>query len=325
VESGYVSYAAHATARNLRVDDATAQVLRAFDGAGVPSILLKGPSIVRWLYEKTEPRWYVDADVLVAPHAMDDAERVLTGLGYVPDLEQCRMPPWWREHAVGWLHREEGVVIDLHGTLTGAGVDAARVWSLLSAHTDTMIVGGFPAAVLSLPGRALHLALHAAQHGEGRRWGGVLIDLERGLARAGEQTWREAARLASELHATAAFAAGLRLVPEGRVLAARMELPQERPVEVALRSASAPAQALTFDRLARATGVRERLGIVRHKLVPPRTFMRSWSALARRGRAGLLLAYGQRLVWLARSAPGGFRVWHRARRDAQRESPGGGS
>jgi hypothetical protein len=91
-----------------------------------------------------------------------------------------------------------------------------------------------------------------------------------------------------------------------------------------LRAERAQAPALTFDRLARASGARERLAIVGHKLLPPPTFMRHWSPLARRGRAGLLLAYGQRLMWVAKTAPGAARAWRHARRAAQDAPPGGG-
>lgn len=315
-QPGRVSGFARAAARNLKVDLMTAEVLRAFETARVPSLLLKGPSIVRWLYPG-HVRHYGDADLLVPPTARGDAERALESLGFAPILEQRKMPSWWQEHAVEWRRGKELPAVDLHRTLTGVGVADEHLWGVLSSDTETMMVGGFPATVLSLPGRALHLAIHTAQNGADKG------DLSLALVRAGEGTWIEAARLADELEATAAFAAGLRLVPRGRELAASMNLPPTPPVDVALRAARAPAQALTVDRLARASGPRERMAIVRHKLVPPPTFMRHWSKRARRGRLGLLMAYAQRLLWVARTTPAAVRAWHRGRRAAQGERPGG--
>jgi hypothetical protein len=316
-QPGGVSKFARTAAGNLKVDHMTAEVLRAFETAGVPSILLKGPSIVRWLYPG-HTRHYGDADLLVPPTARAEAERALGTLGFSPILEEREMPGWWQEHAVEWRRGKELPAVDLHRTLTGAGVADQRLWDVLRANTETMIVGGFPAPVLSVPGRALHLAIHTAQNGADKG------DLSLALVRAGAAEWTEARRLAEELEATAAFAAGLRLVPRGHALAARMNLPPTRSVDVALRATGAPAQALTIDRLARASGLRERIAIVRYKLVPPPTFMRHWSKRAQRGRLGLLLAYAERLVWVTRTIPAAGLAWRRARREAQEERTGGG-
>jgi hypothetical protein len=55
-----------------------------------------------------------------------------------------------------------------------------------------------------------------------------------------------------------------------------------------------------------------------HKLVPPATFMRKWSRLARRGRIGLLLAYLWRPLWLVGRTPRAMAQWRQARRAAGR-------
>jgi hypothetical protein len=173
-------------------------------------------------------------------------------------------------------------------------------------------VAGFAARALTIPGRAFHLALHAAQHG--KEWGPVLDEVELAVSREGVNTWRVAAELAVSLDATAAFAAGLRLVPAGGVLAGELGLPMDKPVDVALRAGTPPPVALGFDQLARAKGLRARVAILRHKLFPPPTFMRKWSPRARDGRLGLTLAYVWRPIWLLRKAPAGFRAWREARR-----------
>jgi Uncharacterised nucleotidyltransferase len=303
-----VSGAALAAANNLRIDHGTARVLDAFQEGGVPSILLKGPSVVRWLRRDT-PRRYQDCDLLVPPTAIEAAERVLGRLGFKPLLERRRMPSWWQEHAVAWLGDE--LAVDLHGTLVGVGAGRERLWEVLSARTETMSVGGFPAVVLTPYARALHLALKAAQDGADNG------DLERAIPRVPQETWDEAAALARELEATTAFAAGIRLVPDGPELAERLDLPQTQSVELALRGA-APPEALTIDRLSRASGLRERVTIVTRKLFPPPTFIRHWARLEDPGRARLLLAYLRRLRWVARRSPAAFRAWRSARRESPR-------
>jgi hypothetical protein len=307
---------AQVAAHNLRVDQVTAEVLRAFDGEGVASVLLKGPSTVRWLYPD-RPRRYHDCDLLLSPAAVGDAERVLHGLGFTPTLEQGAMPNWWREHAIEWRHQERCAAVDLHHTLKGAGVDDMRLWQVLHAENEPMTVGGYAASVLALPGRALVLALQAREKDVSKQ------DLARAVERAGMETWKKAAELAEELDATAGFSAGLRLVPRGRALAATLELPPADSVGAALLAKRAPAESLTVDRIVRARGMRERFAIVRHKLLPPPTFMRHWSPQARRGWSGLLAAYGRRLVWVVRSVPRAVRAWRDARREVQGRPPGG--
>ena len=310
--------AALITAANLRVDAATAEVLRAFEAAGVQSILLKGASVTRWLSTAESPRGYLDCDLLVRPADLTAAERVLSELGFHPILDEREMPTWWREHAMAWSRESDGASVDPHRTLVGVGVDPDQLWLTLAMHTEALKVGKYDARALTVPGRAFHLALHAAQHGA--IWSRVLLDLDSAVSAAGEETWAAAAVLAESLQATAAFAAGLRLIPSGRVLADRLGLPADLPTDVAIRADTAPPVALGLDQLARAKGLRARFAILWHKLVPPTTFMRHWSPQARRGRLGLVLAYLRRPFWLLARLPTGFRAWWRARR-----SPGSGS
>jgi hypothetical protein len=307
-----------ATARDavqrLRLEAATGDVIRAFEISGVQSILLKGPSIARWLYEEGESRAFTDCDLLARPADWKAAEAALAELGFQPSIDEAAMPSWWVEHAMPWSRRDDGTTVDLHRTLPGVGGDPERVWATLAANVESMVVGGVPADALNIPGRAFHLALHAAQHaGE---WGVKLEELQRALSVTGEASWRAAAEIAAQLEATPLFAAGLRLVPEGRALAHHLDLPGAAPVEVALLSRGAPPEALGFEQLARARTLRRRFSIVRHKLVPPATFMQQWSPLPQRGRWGLILAYLWRPLWVLGKAPAGFRAWWTARRSS---------
>src|SRR3954463_8952857 len=57
----------------MRADVATARVVSRLRDAGIPSLVLKGPAIDRWLYTADGPRVYGDADVLVPPLRFADA------------------------------------------------------------------------------------------------------------------------------------------------------------------------------------------------------------------------------------------------------------
>ena len=306
-----------ATAARLALDAGTAEVLRGFERVGVEALLLKGPAIARWLYAEGEPRTYVDCDLLVAPTDVVAAEKVLASLGFAREFDDRGMPSWWREHAAAWAREGDGITVDLHRTLPGVGVDADSAWRVLSGETDVVSVAGRSVPTLALPGRALHVALHAAQHGPA--WARPMADLDRALAAGDDELWLKAAALAAELDAGDAFAAGLRLAPAGTRLSVRLALPPVRSVDAELRAASPPPLALGFEQLARAGGMRARAEIVWRKLVPPADFMRHWDSGAADSLVGLLRAYVRRPLWILRRAPRGLEAWWRVRRSVGRE------
>jgi hypothetical protein len=307
--------AAQIVAGNLRVDALTAEVLGALAEADVEYRLLKGASVARWLYEADEPRSYGDCDLLIAPPDLEGAREVLVRLGFVPEIDEAQMPGWWREHAVEWIRAGDSVAVDLHRTLPGMGGSPEQVWAALSAEPDTLLIAGIEAKTLPRAGLALQVALHAAQHG--LEWGGpIASDLDRALARAGEETWRAAAALADRVGATAAFATGLRLDDTGARLADRLGLPSSPPPDVALRMQGAPPVSLGFEQLARAGGPAARLQLLARKVVPPATFIRKWFPPAANSRRALVLGYLWRPLWLLGHAPAGLRAWLRARRGA---------
>jgi hypothetical protein len=306
-----LSQAAWAAATTLMVDHATADVLLAFRAAGVRALLLKGPSVARWLYRDGEPRPYLDTDLLVHPADATEAGRALTRMGYAPQLDERRMPDWWRPHASVWVNADQGTSVDLHHRLQGVRVDAERAWAMLSRDTVTLEVAGASAVVLALPARMLYVALSAANDGPSSM---ALIDLDRALEQVSGDLWTKAAALAVELRATDGLFAGLTRRRAGVALASRLGLTGEGSVEMGLRSAGAPREALTVEQIARTRGMRNRMAIIADKVFPPPTYMRYWSRLTRRKRLGLVLAYGYRVAWVAKKAFPALMAWWRVRR-----------
>lgn len=280
--------------------------------------MLKGPSFARWLYPPGEPRGYGDSDLLVSPSDRGRADSVLAGLGFARRYDVGGLPDWWTDHADEWWRVADAVWVDLHHTIGGLGVRAEAAWDVLSDRTEPLEVGGEQVHVLDEPARALHLALHAAHHGQG--WGKVHEDLRRALAVVSVDTWREACALAAALDAVDPFGVGLRLVPEGVALADRLQLPANRSVEVALRAGAPPPLALAFEEVARAAGLRKVVFLAR-KLVPPPGFMRHWYPRAQHSRLSLAFAYLYRPYWIATRALPAWRAWRRERR---RVRAGGG-
>ena len=298
----------------LAIDRATAEAVVALRDAGVSSIVLKGPSFDAWLYEAGEPRLYGDIDLLIPQRDGQRAGQVLEALGYLQRSE--REPEGVVNHATVWVRPEDRMHVDLHRTLGGVEARDIDPWAVLAADTESMQVGGTDVEILSEPARALHVALHAAVPGPNSKK--TLIDLSRALERLPIATWEAAGGLAGRLGAQAAFAAGLGRLPAGADLAERLALTPERSVEAALLADSAPYSAWTVDRLSKANGLRAKLRIILPRLFPKPEFMRVWYPVARRGRAGLVLSYLQRLAWFFRAAPPALRAWRRASRQARR-------
>jgi hypothetical protein len=287
-ESRAVVVTAHALARDLM----TAEAVQALRRVGVRSVVLKGPSIARWLYADGHPRPYGDTDLLVSPADLEPAADALRSIGYLLFLDD-RIAPGADAHHVVWHRSGDGAVVELHWRLPGVRLSPDAAWRRLSAGTETTFLAGAEVEFLGLQARALHLALHATQHGEDR-WK-ALEDLRRGIRCVDASGWRAAAQLAAALDALDAFAAGLRAIPEGVALATSLELPRARlSTMVEMRAAGASDRSIALQRLLSQRRPLAVARALRHVVFPPVEYMRFRYPEARSGRAALVLAYVRR-------------------------------
>src|SRR5579862_451064 len=302
------------------VDTAAAEVLDAFDRANLEVLLLKGRGIAALLYEPGEERSYSDADLLVAPAQVGAAEEILRGLGYVSGEavrgvdDVAGVVPgqaWLRANASGYSE------VDLHRWLPGAQADPVLAWPALMGHRTWIEISGRRAAVLDRGGQAMHLAMHAAQHGP--TFTKHLDELALALERWPRDVWDSAARLAERIGATEAFAAGLRLLPEGDTEAERLGLAPTAELDWMIRHRwSRPRGTFHLGALADAQGLGPRLDILRRTLFPTRAWLTFEYRWARRGGICLVAAYA---VHVARAPAWAARAWLFTRR-ARRASRG---
>lgn len=298
--------------RLLEIDRVTAEVVDAFREVGIRSILLKGPALARWLFDRGSERSYVDCDLLVPAPSVDAAGEILARLGF--RRSPLNLSGDWPRHAL--VFARGGVSVDLHRSLVGIGVSADELWRTLASDTTSLQVGGSDVEVLSPTARALVVALHAAK--DGARVEKVNGDLQRAVERVPREAWIDVASLADRVDASEALAAGLRRVPDGVRLAAELGLPTGVTPEIAMREQRVPPLATGINWLITSKGIRGKAGLVARKLFPPADFLRAWSRLARRGAPGLVAAYAWRLLWVAwHGTPAVLsvlRAHHRARR-----------
>jgi hypothetical protein len=304
-------------ARTPGIDAAALEACDALAAAGVDALLLKGASLARMLYRPGEHRGYFDVDLLAAPGDQARAGTVLAALGYM-NLTELRGV----DDVAGIVHEQHwsrvvrgfgNVSIDLHWKLPGCEAPADAVWAALNRHRTTIELEGRPVPTLDRAGLALHLPLHAAQHGSGDLK--AVGDLRRGLHRWPSETWGQAGQLAHEVGAVEAFAAGLRLLPAGIALADELGLPEaEAQLWAIAHREERPRGVFHLTAFNEATGVRERMGIARRTLLPKRAWIAREYPWAAVGRIRLFTAYG---IHALRSPAWAARAW-RFRRRAQR-------
>jgi hypothetical protein len=305
-----VSQAMLQVAHSLTVDLLTVEVVSAFRQRGVPSILLKGPTIANWLYPDGRPRPYGDCDLLLPPEHTASAQEVLLRLGFHYGYES--LGPGALEEGLFWTRGLD--TVDLHSTLQGINADPDRVWAVLSRHVQQERVGGLEVDALSLAARAMHVALHAAQHG--RRDAVPMQDLARALELVPIEMWQEATRIAMQLDAAGSFATGLSLLPRGETVVQRLGIEKDSSVRGLLFADTAPTVSFTLEELRTTSGIVGKLRLVARKAFPTRAHMRLYWPLARRGTLGLAAAYCTRIATKLGKLVPALIAWSRARRQS---------
>lgn len=285
--SHLISYAAAKLVR----DAECARVVEALEAEGQEVIVLKGPSVADWLYDPSYERAYTDIDILVHPDAVERVGAVLGERGYRRVGVELPMDrPWYARSYMG----RSSCPMEVHRTLPGVGASPIDVWTVLSRKTVSMEVAGRPVRVFDETARLMHIVLHAWHHA------GTAPHIEEDLRRARQRVegdaWRDAERLATELKADEAFMAGLAMVPGGSPLGAPAVTERALPDP-------AVAAASWFRDL---PGFGQKTRYLAAKMFPPADFMRDWSPMAGRNRAGLALAYVGRPFWVVARGVRGF-------------------
>lgn len=306
-----------------RLDVTAGALFAAFEHSNLDALLLKGPGLARLLYATTEHRGYTDLDLLVKPTDWSRAGAVISELGFrnasaglgIDDVGGV-------VHDQSWVGVQDGaheaLLVELHQWLPGSRLAPEQAWPALVVASTRIDAGGHRVRVLDRGGQAMHLALHAAQHGPGFAKG--LWELGLALDRWPREVWEEAAALAAEISAAEAFAAGLRLLSEGAALATVLGLQPSAQLEWEIENRhTRPRGAFHLEALAEAPGVRGRFRMLRRALLPSPDWILAQHPWARAGRGRLPAAYLAHLsrapVWALRSGS----YWRRARRARRSE------
>jgi hypothetical protein len=298
-------------ARNFAVDALTAEVAGAFGRQGIETLVLKGPVLAKWLYPG-EVRPYVDCDLMVAPENRARAVRVLERLGFAEHLPWMPTPLSLDPGGTAFNRPGEGMV-DLHCQLPGLDGDPGAIWGRLTGSAEQLVIAGVELRVPDRDAVLLHVALHAAHHAN-LVDSKPLNDLRRALARVDESQWSSALELARAYRGVPAFAAGLRLVPEGEDLAGRLDLGEVWSLQHEIRREDNVIAEELYALLCADAGIGHKLAIAASDIFPRPDYMRWWSPLARHGNLGLACAYLWRTIWVIAQAPRAIHTLWRVRR-----------
>jgi hypothetical protein len=289
-----------AVANNLRRDQTTAEVVGAMLAAGIPNIVLKGPSIAGWLYPSGGRR-YQDTDLLVPSYHYAGAQAVLRSIGFCDRMEGVhafertlvadREITFVRQAKQGW--GPDGVV-DLHRSLPDVSVSDDLLWEAFSADTVVLTVGGVGVRVLGRTSLTLHIVLHAVQHGFRFH---TEEDLRRAIMALSGDDWPPIAHLAERLGLADILGSGLSHDPVGAEIATRLGLPSVPLAESCLWTAPRGGRSLIAFSASRT--VREKLRWIRWILLPSPAKLRHVYRLPDAQAPTLLLAYCRRWRELA--------------------------
>jgi len=207
----------------------------------------------------------------------------------------------------------DGAMVDLHCRLPGLDGDPEALWGRLAASPTRQVIAGVELRVPDRDTLLLHVVLHAAHHAN-LLDGKPLEDLRRALALVEEAEWSNTLKLARDHHGIPAFAAGLRLLPEGRDLAHRLDVGDVRSLQHEIRREDNVIVEELYALLTADAGIRQKLVIAASDVFPLPDYMRWRSPLARRGRLGLALSYVWRAIWIIGQAPRAITTLWRIRR-----------
>ena len=212
------------------------------------------------------------------------------------------MAPRHHSYALPGPGIRPGGKVDLHRNLPNLLTSDEEVWATFDAVATTMPVGGADVRVLDRTGLALHVVLHAVQHGFGAH---TDEDLRRAIALLPLDEWRAVAGLAGRLGIAGVVGFGLRRHPAGADLADRLglPLPQTERADSAycFEDPSAPRGAASVARLRSAPTLREKATIVRWAVAPSPAKIRFEAGGDLVGTRSLALGYVRRWRRLARS------------------------
>jgi hypothetical protein len=174
---GQLARAATGIARaNLAFAAESRRIQRAFDGAGLPHLFVKGGTLDMLAYGTLALKRARDIDLVVVPEVVEQACRLMAGLEYQrvvpgPEVGEDRLGQWLANcKETNWRHRRSGLIVEIHSGL----VDNPALLPDIGAHSPRQIVEIGPdirLPTLRTEELFAYLCVHGATHAWSRlKW-----------------------------------------------------------------------------------------------------------------------------------------------------------
>jgi hypothetical protein len=163
MEQLHAAYLASA-GKNLRPAGQLAELLGAFDLAGLPVIVLKGAALAECVYGNVAMRGMRDIDVLARTSDLELVHELLTRLGYQQSAPADLVAVQASFHHLPRYTRPRSLPVEVHWTLelptSPFRIDLDRLWE----RAEPARIAGQETWVLSPEDLLLHLCIHASYH-----------------------------------------------------------------------------------------------------------------------------------------------------------------
>ena len=155
--------------QNMFLEREFEEVLRRFNSASIPLMLIKGPALAYTVYPKAHLRTYHDIDTLIQPGHIADAHELLTQMGYV-FYNEYRADAF-DEQRTGYnysLKRSDipfPVLIELHTAPHSSEIGTLFERDELWNNANTITIFGQSVRTMSPTDHLLYLCWHYRFHG----------------------------------------------------------------------------------------------------------------------------------------------------------------
>jgi hypothetical protein len=203
------------------------QVLKDFSGAGIETVLVKGPLVSLLAYGDPAVRSYVDLDLLVRHETILTATRRMTALGFEADVPESAIEAGKIPGEYLFRRPETRRIVELHTERTFRYYPRPMPIEALFARQRPVLLDGQPVPALSLEDELVLNCIHGAKHfWERLMW---VADIAAIVTRHAEIDWAKTRTAARDIGAERMLRLGLEL---GAVILG-MKLPEEMAAEVA--------------------------------------------------------------------------------------------
>jgi hypothetical protein len=154
-------------ARAARMVAELARIAAAFETAGVPMLVLKGPVLAQQLYGHPGARASSDVDLIVDPAGAEAGEEVLRGLGYRETVPLTPAQRRTNRRFAGeslFFHDATGILADFHWRFSHNQFPLRLPFADAWRRRQTLVVDGHPFATLGDTDLAVFTCSHAAKH-----------------------------------------------------------------------------------------------------------------------------------------------------------------